>query len=79
MLDKVTGTVAYAVIKNWWGYSPATTIIRCGGTHFRFDPARQAFVVELTLGDLRAGPSEFDDDAFDLGDRSRPHRTIGRL
>ena len=33
----------------------------------RFDPERQAFVVEPTLEDLRAGPSE--------GDRSRsyPH------
>jgi hypothetical protein len=38
----------------------------------KFDPARQAFMVELTLEDLRAGPSEFDDDAFELGDRSRP-------
>ena len=33
----------------------------------RFDPARQAFVVELTLEDLRAGPSEFDEDDFDWG------------
>jgi hypothetical protein len=41
----------------------------------RFDPARQAFVVELTLEDLRAGPSEFDAGDFDRGDRSRlrPH------
>jgi hypothetical protein len=31
----------------------------------RFEPARQAFVVELTLEDLRAGPSEFDEDDFD--------------
>ena len=31
MLDKVSGTVAYAVIKTG-GCSPATTIIRCGGT-----------------------------------------------
>jgi hypothetical protein len=27
----------------------------------------------LTLDDLRTGPSEFDGDAFDWGDRSRPH------
>ena len=72
MLDKVSGTVAYAVIK--------TGGILASHHHYpvrwdalRFDPARQAFVVELTLDDLRAGPSEFDDDAFDLGDRSRPH------
>jgi hypothetical protein len=30
-------------------------------------------VVELTLEDLRAGPSELDEEAFDWGDRSRPH------
>ena len=29
-------------------------------------------MVELTLEDLRAGPSELDEDAFDWGDRSRP-------
>ena len=40
----------------------------------RFDPERQAFVVELTLEDLRAGPSEFDEDDFDWGDRSRSYR-----
>jgi hypothetical protein len=30
---------------------------------------------ELTLDDLRTGPSDFDGDAFDWGDRSRsyPH------
>jgi hypothetical protein len=47
----------------------------------RFDPARRAFVVELTLEDLRAGPSEFDEDDFDWGDRSRSYtrtRIIGR-
>jgi hypothetical protein len=36
---------------------------------------RQAFVAELSLDDLRAGPSELDEDDFDCGDRSRsyPH------
>src|SRR5215472_18326734 len=68
MLDKVSGTVAYAVIK---------TGGRLGIHHhypirwnaLRFDPARQAYQIDLTLEDLRTGPSELDDDAFDLGDR----------
>ena len=48
----------------------------------RFDPECQAFRIDLTLEDLRAGPSEFDEDDFDWGDRSRsylhPHYSIGR-
>jgi sporulation protein YlmC with PRC-barrel domain len=59
MLDKVSGMVAYAVIKT-------------GG--LRYDPKRQAYETELTLDDLRTGPSEFDGDAFDWGDRSRSYR-----
>ncbi|WP_024512235.1 PRC-barrel domain-containing protein [Bradyrhizobium sp. ARR65] len=74
MLDKVSGTVAYAVV-------------RTGGllgTHhhhpiqwsaLKFNPQRQAFETGLTLDELRASPCEFDGDAFDWGDRSRsyPH------
>jgi hypothetical protein len=72
MLDKVSGTVAYAVLKSGG---------RLGIHHYypirwsalRFDPARQAYQTDVTLEDLHTGPSELDDDAFDLGDRSRPH------
>ena len=74
MLDKVSGTVAYAVIKTGGLL----------GTHhhypvlwgaLRYDPKRQAYEAELTLDDLRSGPCEFDGVAFDWGDRSRsyPH------
>ena len=66
MLDKVTGTVAYAVIKSG-GMLDSHHHYPVRRDAFRFDPERQAFVVELKLEDLRAGPSE--------GDRSRsyPH------
>ena len=74
MLDKATGTVAYAVIKTG----------RPLGTHhhypvqwsgLKYDSTRQAFETALTLDDLRDGPCELDDDTFDWGDRSRsyPH------
>ncbi|OKO80688.1 hypothetical protein AC629_26770 [Bradyrhizobium sp. NAS80.1] len=72
MLDKVSGTVAYAVIKTGGLF----------GTHhhypvqwsaLRYDPAQQAFRVELIEDDLRSGPCEFDGDAFDWGDRSQPY------
>ncbi|MBR1232747.1 PRC-barrel domain-containing protein [Bradyrhizobium sp. AUGA SZCCT0182] len=73
MLDKVSGTVAYAVIKTGGMLAPHHHYpVRWD--ELRFDPARQAFVVELTLDDLRAGPSEFDEDGFDWGDRSRSYR-----
>jgi PRC-barrel domain len=72
MLDKVSGTVAYAVIK---------TGGLLGSHHYhpvlwgalKYDPKRQAYATELTPDELRAGPSELDDDAFDWGDRSSPH------
>jgi hypothetical protein len=72
MLDKVRGTIAYAVIKTG-GLLASHHHYPVRWDALRFDPARQAFVVELTLEELRAGPSELDDDAFDWGDRSRPH------
>ncbi|ULL00911.1 PRC-barrel domain-containing protein [Bradyrhizobium sp. I71] len=74
MLDKLSGMVAYAVIKTG---GPL-------GTHhhyplqwnaLKYDPSREAFRIELTLDELSSGPCEFDGDAFDWGDRSRsyPH------
>ena len=74
MLDKVSGTVAYAVIKTG----------RLLGTHhhcpvkwgaLKYHPERQAYEADVTMEELRAGPCEFDDDIFDWGDRSQsyPH------
>jgi PRC-barrel domain len=73
MLDKLTGTVAYAVIK-------------CGGFleqhHYpvpwgslKYDVTRKAYELNVTLEELRSGPSELDGESFDWGDRSRiyPH------
>jgi hypothetical protein len=70
MLEKKAGTVAYAVVK-------------CGGflkgdIHYyplpwnslNYDVARKAYKTDLTLEELRSGPSELDGEAFDWGDRS---------
>jgi hypothetical protein len=70
MLEKKSGTVAYAVVK-------------CGGfikahiCHFplpwsslRYDLARKAYETDLTLEEVQRGASELDDEAFDWGDRS---------
>jgi hypothetical protein len=69
MIEKLTATVAYAVIKtggllgsHLWGA-------------LRYDRNRRGYETELALNDLRTGPSEFDGDAFGWGERSRsyPH------
>jgi PRC-barrel domain len=73
MLEKTTGTVAYAVLK-------------CGGllgerhhypvawSSLRYSITRKAFETDLTLEELRCGPCELDGDAFDWGDRSPAYR-----
>ena len=72
MLDKVSGTVAYAIIKTG-GVLSTHHHYPVRWTALHFDPARQAFEAEVTLEDLRAGPSEFDGDEFDWGDRSQSY------
>jgi len=72
MLDKTSGTVAYAVIKTG-GLLSSHHHYPVRWDALRFEPASEAFVVELTLEDLRQGPSELDEETFDWGDRSRPH------
>ena len=73
MLDKITGTVAYAVIKTG-GLLGSHHHYPMEWRALRYDPQRQAYRTELTLDDLSVGPCELDgDDAFDWGDRSQPH------
>jgi hypothetical protein len=71
LLDKMSGTVALHD-KDRRDASHHHYPVRWDALR---DPVRQAFMVELTLEDLRAGPSEFGEDDFDWGDRSRsyPH------
>jgi hypothetical protein len=74
MLEKKSGTVAYAVV-------------RCGGLlkgemhHYpvpwdslKYNVARKAYTTNMTLEELRSGPSELDGEAFDWGDRSAVYR-----
>ena len=74
MLDKVSGVVAYAVIKTG-GVLGSHHHYPLAWRALKYDPRRQAFETGLTLEELRSGPSEFDGEAFDWGDRSRsyPH------
>jgi hypothetical protein len=74
MLDKRSGTVAYAVL-------------RCGGLleggmhHYplpwnalHYNVIRKAYDADRTLHELQSGPSELDEAAFDWGDRSQTYR-----
>ena len=72
MLDKASGTVTYAVIKTG-GLLGSHHHYPVQWGALRYDSGRQAFQTELTLEELRTGPSEFDGDAFDWGDRSQPY------
>jgi hypothetical protein len=72
MLDKVSGTVAYAVIKTG-GLLSTHHHYPVRWDALRYDPVRQAFETGTTLADLQTGPCEIDGDDFDLGDRSRPY------
>lgn len=73
MLDKVTGTVAYAVIKTG-GLLGTHHHYPVQWSALKYDPRRQAFQVELTPEQLSSGPCEFDGDEFDWGDRSPPYQ-----
>src|SRR5262245_41174065 len=73
MLDKTTGTVAYAVVKSG-RFLTDIHYYPVPWSALRYDVAHKAYQIELTLEDLRAGPCELDGDAFDWGDRSPAYR-----
>ncbi|QQO14432.1 PRC-barrel domain-containing protein [Bradyrhizobium diazoefficiens] len=72
MLDKVSGTVTYAVVKTG-GLLGTRHHYPVQWGALKYDPSHQAFQVALTLEELSSGPCEFDGDAFDWGDRSQPY------
>jgi PRC-barrel domain len=70
MLEKMTGTVAYAVVKcsGFLGTGQHHYPVPWGSLKYNLD--RKAYETTLTLEELRSGPSELDGEAFDWGDRS---------
>lgn len=72
MLDKTTGTVAYAVIKTG-GLLGSHHHYPVQWAALKYDRHHQTYNIALTLDELRSGPCELDGDSFDWGDRSRPH------
>lgn len=68
MLDKMSGTIAYAVVKSG-GMLATHHHYPLPWRALRYNTARHCYDVELTLEELRSGPDECD-DTFDWGDRS---------
>jgi sporulation protein YlmC with PRC-barrel domain len=71
MLDKVSGKVAYAVVRHaeflgmQWHHYPVPW------EALHYNPGHRGYDTDLTIEDLRAGPCELDTE-FDWGDRSPP-------
>jgi sporulation protein YlmC with PRC-barrel domain len=74
MLDKASGTVAYAVVKSGGFFAVEHHHYPVPWNALKYDVARKAYTADLTLDELRGGQSELDGDAFDWGDRSPPYR-----
>ena len=74
MLEKITGTVAYAVLKCGGFLKSAEHHYPVPWNSLKYNVARKAYETNLTLEELRSGPSELDGEAFDWGDRSPVYR-----
>jgi sporulation protein YlmC with PRC-barrel domain len=72
MLEKMTGTVAYAVVKCSGFLGTDQHHYPVPWSSLRYNLARKSYEITLTLEDLRSGPSELD--GIDWGDRSPVYR-----
>jgi sporulation protein YlmC with PRC-barrel domain len=74
MLDKRTGTVAYAVVRTGGLLALEQHHYPLAWNTLKYDPVRQAYATTTTLERLREGPCELDGEAFDWGDRTPPYQ-----
>jgi sporulation protein YlmC with PRC-barrel domain len=74
MLDKMSGAVAYAVVRHsgFLGTDPHHYPVPWNS--LKYDVQRRCYETDLTLNELRSGPSELDGEAFDWGNRSPPYQ-----
>lgn len=73
MLDKLQGTVAYAVVQTGGLLAIERHHYPVPWSSLRFNAVRKGYETNATLDELRGGPSELDGGAFDWGDRSAPY------
>jgi hypothetical protein len=74
ILEKKTGTVACAVVRCGGFFKADTHHYPAPWNSLKYNVAREAYETNLTLEELRSGPSELDGEAFDWGDRSPVYR-----
>ena len=70
MLDKITGAVAYAVVRYSGFLGTDQHHYPVAWSSLRYDVTRKCYETNLTLEELRSGPSELDGEAFDWGNRA---------
>lgn len=74
MLDKLSGTVAYAVVKCGGLFDVERHHYPIPWATLRFNVDLRAYETSSTLEQLRSGPCELDGEDFDWGDRSPAYR-----
>jgi sporulation protein YlmC with PRC-barrel domain len=72
MLEKLTGTVAYAVVKCSGFLGTDQHHYPVPWSSLKYNSARKSYETTLTREELRSGPSELD--GIDWGDRSPVYR-----
>jgi sporulation protein YlmC with PRC-barrel domain len=71
MLNKMTGKVVYAVVRSGGMFAAAHHFYPLPWDTLRYNAERKSYDTNLTLDELRSGPSECD-DTFDWGERLLP-------
>ncbi len=74
MLDKRSGQVAYAVLRCGGPLSPPPHHFPVPWAALKYNPGSKAYETEISMKELREGPSELDGEAFDWGERGRSYR-----
>jgi hypothetical protein len=74
MIDKVSGHVAYAVLRFGGFLGMGEKHLPIPWERLKFDMTRQAYLVSLTDAELANAPSYAVDADFDWGDRSEQRR-----
>lgn len=74
MLDKTSGQVAYAVLRCGSALTPPPHHYPVPWQALKYNPGGRTFVIDMSMDELRAGPSELDGEAFDWGERAPPYR-----
>jgi len=71
MIDKLTGSVAYAVLSFGGFLGMGRRHYPIPWTRLKYDSARQTYQLDLTDEELRYAPTFEEDVEFDWGDRRR--------